>query len=56
MGSGPTSIGSDGPLFNDQWVTPSAAGQVAETALVLLDKGEWDTYHISGNLCITNYT
>jgi dTDP-4-dehydrorhamnose reductase len=47
--------GDEVPLFVDQHITPSRAGQVAETVLGLLD-GEVDgLYHVASRSCVTPY-
>lgn len=47
--------GEDVPLFVDQHVTPSRAGQVAETVLELVADGADGTYHIACRECLSPY-
>jgi dTDP-4-dehydrorhamnose reductase len=47
--------GDDVPLFVDQNITPSRAGQAAETILELLDSEEGGLYHVASRSCITPY-
>lgn len=41
------------PLFTDQWVTPTRAGQAAETILELYDTGATGLYHVACQSCVT---
>lgn len=41
------------PLFTDQWITPSRAGQAAETILELHQKGATGLYHVACRSCVT---
>lgn len=41
------------PLFVDQHVTPSRAGQAAETILALVDGDATGTYHVACSECVT---
>lgn len=43
------------PLFTDQRITPSRAGQAAETILDLLRRREAGTYHVASRTCTTPY-
>ncbi|WP_311173087.1 dTDP-4-dehydrorhamnose reductase [Halobellus ordinarius] len=43
------------PLFADQWVTPTRAGQAAETLLDLLAREEGGLYHVACASCVTPY-
>ena len=43
------------PLFTDQQVTPSRAGQAAETILELLEEEATGTYHVASRSCVTPY-
>jgi dTDP-4-dehydrorhamnose reductase len=45
--------GDSVPLFTDQYVTPSRAGQVATTILGLLDADVSGTYHVASRSCVT---
>ena len=47
--------GETTPLFTDQHVTPSRAGQAAETLLDLLAAEATGTFHIASRSCITPY-
>jgi dTDP-4-dehydrorhamnose reductase len=47
--------GEDVPLFTDQWVTPTRAGQAAETLLDLIEQDATGLYHIACSSCITPY-
>ena len=47
--------GEETPLFIDQRVTPSRAGQAAETILELLDEGATGMYHVASRSCVTPY-
>lgn len=42
-------------LFSDQYITPSRAGQVAETILDLVSLGEYGYYHVASRSCVTPY-
>lgn len=41
------------PLFTDQWVTPTRAGQAAETILDLFNTGATGLYHVASRSCVT---
>lgn len=43
------------PLFTDQWITPSRAGQTAEKILQLHEQGVTGLYHVASRSCITPY-
>lgn len=43
------------PLFTDQWVTPTRAGQAAATLLDLIDVGATGLYHVACRSCATPY-
>ena len=43
------------PLFTDQWVTPTRAGQAAETILDLTVEGASGDYHVACQSCVTPY-
>lgn len=43
------------PLFTDQWVTPTRAGQASETVLQLLNHEESGCYHVACSSCVTLY-
>lgn len=43
------------PLFTDQWVTPTRAGQLATAVLELLVAGETGTVHVTSRSCVTPY-
>lgn len=45
--------GEPTPLFTDQWVTPTRAGQAAETILDLYDTGATGLYHVACRSCVT---
>lgn len=45
----------DVPLFVDQHITPSRAGQAAATILELVSDGVAGTYHVAARSCITPY-
>ena len=47
--------GQDVPLFTDQWVTPTRAGQAAETLLNLIEQDVIGLYHIACSSCVTPY-
>jgi dTDP-4-dehydrorhamnose reductase len=47
--------GEDVPLFTDQRVTPTRAGQAAETLLTLLDRGSTGRFHVACTSCVTPY-
>lgn len=50
-------LDSDGQaeLFSDQWVTPTRAGQAAETILDLTALNEGSCYHVASRSCVTPY-
>ncbi|GAB3411336.1 dTDP-4-dehydrorhamnose reductase [Haloparvum alkalitolerans] len=41
------------PLFTDQWVTPTRAGQAAATLLDLVDSDATGLYHVACRSCVT---
>lgn len=43
------------PLFTDQWVTPTRAGQAAATLLDLVDASATGLYHVACRTCVTPY-
>lgn len=43
------------PLFTDQWVTPTRAGQAAETLLDLLATDATGLFHVACQSCVTPY-
>lgn len=43
------------PLFTDQHITPSRAGQAAATILGLLEDSIVGTYHVAARSCVTPY-
>jgi dTDP-4-dehydrorhamnose reductase len=43
------------PLFTDQWVTPTRAGQAAETVLELVEQEASGLYHVACTSCVTPY-
>jgi len=45
----------DVPLFTDQWVTPTRAGQAAETLLDLIKQDATGLFHIACSSCVTPY-
>jgi dTDP-4-dehydrorhamnose reductase len=45
----------DVPLFTNQWVTPTRAGQAAETLLDLIKQDATDLFHIACSSCVTAY-
>jgi len=45
----------DIPLFTDQWVTPTRAGQAAETLLDLIEQDATGLFHIACSSCVTPY-
>jgi dTDP-4-dehydrorhamnose reductase len=47
--------GQDVPLFTDQWVTPTRAGQAAETLLDLIKQDATGLFHIACSSCVTPY-
>lgn len=47
--------GNDVPLFTDQYVTPSRAGQAATTLLDLVSAGERGLFHVASRSCVTPY-
>ncbi|WP_436926641.1 SDR family oxidoreductase [Halosimplex amylolyticum] len=50
---GKLAAGESVPLFTDQHVTPSRAGQAAATLLDLADAGESGTVHVASRSCLT---
>ena len=47
--------GEEIPLFTDQWVTPTRAGQAAATLLALLEKDASGLFHVACKSCVTPY-
>lgn len=47
--------GEEVPLFTDQYVTPTRAGQAAETLLDLREVGRSGRYHVACRNCVTPY-
>ena len=47
--------GEDVPLFTDQWITPSRAGQAADTILDLIEHEATGRSHIAARTCVTPY-
>jgi len=47
--------GEDIPLFTDQWVTPTRAGQASETLLDLIEQDTTGLFHIACTSCVTPY-
>jgi dTDP-4-dehydrorhamnose reductase len=47
--------GEEIPLFQDQWITPTRAGQAAATLLDLVERGTTGPYHVACNSCVTPY-
>lgn len=47
--------GEDVPLFTDQWVTPTRAGQAAEILLDLIEQNATGLFHIACSSCVTPY-
>lgn len=43
------------PLFTDQWVTPTRAGQAADTLLDLIARDTAGLYHVACTSCVTPY-
>lgn len=43
------------PLFTDQWVTPTRAGQAADTLLALVEQDAGGLYHVACASCVTPY-
>lgn len=43
------------PLFTDQWVTPTRAGQAASVLLRLIERGSSGLYHVASRSCVTPY-
>ncbi|TKX41345.1 NAD(P)-dependent oxidoreductase [Halorubrum sp. CGM4_25_10-8A] len=41
------------PLFTDQWITPTRAGQAAETILDLIVENAAGTHHVACRSCVT---
>ncbi|SHH68386.1 dTDP-4-dehydrorhamnose reductase [Halobaculum gomorrense] len=50
LGSGDTV-----PLFTDQWVTPTRAGQAAETLLDLIEQDTTGRFHVACSSCVSPY-
>jgi dTDP-4-dehydrorhamnose reductase len=46
---------NDIPLFSDQYITPSRAGQVANTTLALLERESTGLFNIASRSCTTPY-
>lgn len=47
--------GEEVPLFVDQHITPTRAGQAAETILTLISDNATGTYHVACSECVTPY-
>ena len=47
--------GENVPLFTDQWVTPTRAGQAAETLLDLIEQDATGLFHVACSSCVTPY-
>jgi len=47
--------GDEVPLFTDQWVSPTRAGQAASVLLSLLEGSHDGTYHVASRSCVTPY-
>jgi len=47
--------GDEVPLFVDQHITPSRAGQAAATIVELLDAERYGLYHVASQSCVTPY-
>ncbi len=47
--------GNEVPLFTDQYITPSRAGQVADTILGLVAMDESGLFHVACRNCVTPY-
>jgi dTDP-4-dehydrorhamnose reductase len=47
--------GKEVPLFTDQWVTPTRAGQAAETLLDLIESEASGLFHLACASCVTPY-
>jgi dTDP-4-dehydrorhamnose reductase len=47
--------GEDVPLFSDQWVTPTRAGQAADVLLGLVAQGADGLFHVACRSCVTPY-
>lgn len=47
--------GESVPLFTDQWVTPTRAGQAAARILDLVEMDATGRYHIASKSCVTPY-
>lgn len=47
--------GEEVPLFTDQWVTPTRAGQAAETLLDLIEEDADGLFHVACGSCVTPY-
>lgn len=41
------------PLFTDQWITPTRAGQAAKALLDLLSREETGLFHVASRSCVT---
>jgi len=47
--------GDNIPLFVDQHITPSRAGQAAATILELIEAGKYGLYHVASQSCVTPF-
>ncbi len=47
--------GAGVPLFTDQWISPTRAGQAAETLLDLIDQSATGLFHVACRSCVTPY-
>jgi dTDP-4-dehydrorhamnose reductase len=43
------------PLFTDQWISPTRAGDAAETLLDLIEQNVTGLYHVTSDSCVTPY-
>ncbi len=43
------------PLFTDQWVTPTRAGQAAESLLDLIEQEATGLFHVACSSCVSPY-
>lgn len=48
-------MGGSVPLFTDQWITPTRAGQAAETILDLVWADTEGVYHVAPRSCVTPF-
>ncbi|MEZ3172378.1 dTDP-4-dehydrorhamnose reductase [Halorubrum sp. RMP-47] len=52
---GQLQTGEDVPLFTDQWLTPTRAGQAADVLLDLVDREVTGLVHVACTSCVTPY-